>query len=155
MTPHVSVGALEDRFAQFMRLHHTVMRRYFVSVGMFNGHPHMLFHIRRQAGITQKELADHMEISPASVATSVRRLETAGLVERRRDERDGRVMHLFLTAAGEQMDTACAHGRDFMMETLYEGLTAEEKDTLYGLLAKMTANLQTASQMLPEIPKEE
>lgn len=76
----VSAGELEDRLALFMRTHRRAMHRYFQSVGMFNGHPHMLFHLAHSPGLSQKELAQRMEISPASVAISIRRLESAGLI---------------------------------------------------------------------------
>ena len=145
----LDTGMLDDRLALFMRTHHRTMHRYFQSVGMFNGHPHMLFHIAHSPGITQKTLAERLAISPAAVAISVRRLEAAGLAERRRDSRDGRVMHLYLTPAGEAMDAACARGRDFMVGSLYNGFTAAEKQTLYRLLDKMIVNLQIACDTLP------
>lgn len=149
------VGALEDRMALFMRLHHRAMHRYFRSVGMFNGHPHMLFIIRHRPGITQKELAEVMEISPASVAISVRRSEEAGLIRRCRDERDGRVMHLYLTAEGERMDAACARGRDFLIAALYRDFTPEDRRALYALLEKMTNGLIAATADLPGVGDEE
>ncbi len=139
-----SLGAVEDRFAGFMRVHRNTMRRYFHSIGLFNGHPHILFHLRRSPGMTPKALAAAMEISAASVAVSVRRLESAGLVRRETDDRDKRVTHLHLTPAGEAMDAACARGREFLMENLYRGLSPAELDTLYALLGKMTDNLQEA-----------
>lgn len=144
MTRPITLGEVEDRFAQFMRMHRRTMMGYFQRIGMFNGHPHMLFHIRRQPGLTQKALAERMHISPASVAISIRRFESAGLVERRRDDRDGRVVHLYLTLAGEEMDAACAKGRDYMMDTLYQGFSQEEQEALYALLGKMIDNMQTA-----------
>lgn len=146
-----TLGEVEDRLHFFMHQHHRTMRRYFCSIGMFNGHPHMLFHLGRQPGMTQKELAQKLEISPASVAISVRRLEAAGLVRREGDEKDGRITHLYLTPAGQELDAACAHGRDFLIDTTYRGLSEEELDTLYALLGKMTANLQEAENALPQI----
>ena len=145
----VTVGALEDRLSLFMRTHHRTMHRYFQSVGMFNGHPHMLFHIAHCPGISQKELAARMEISPASVAISIRRLESAGLIRRQRDDRDARTLHLYLTPAGAEMDAACARGRDFLMDTLYRGFTPTEQQELYRLLDKMIVNLQVGCETLP------
>lgn len=150
MSNTVTTEELEDRFAGFIRLHRNTMHRYFLSIGMFNGHPHMLFHIRRHPGITQGELATHLEVSAASVAISIRRLESAGLVRRQRDEQDGRVVHLFLTDDGVEMDAACARGRQFMIDSLYRGLTEEEQATLYALLGKLTGNLQEACAGLPQ-----
>lgn len=154
MTEEAFTGELEDRLALFMRVHHRTMHRYFQSVGMFNGHPHMLFHIAHTPGIPQKELAERLEISPPSVAISIRRLETAGLVERRRDSRDGRVIRLFLTPEGEKMDAACARGRSFLMDTMYEGLSPKEQRELYRLLGKMIENLQVACEQLPPQERE-
>ncbi len=144
MPKAVNVEALEDRFALFMRTHRRTMHRYFQSIGLFNGHPIMLFRIRQRPGLTQKELAEEMEISAASVAISVKRMEAAGLIERRRDETDARIIHLYLTPEGQKMDAACGKGRDFMIRTMYRDLTDEEKQTLYSLLEKMTDNLQSA-----------
>ena len=145
----VSSGELEDRLALFMRTHRRAMHRYFQSVGMFNGHPHMLFHLAHTPGISQKELAERMEISPASVAISIRRLESAGLIRRQRDARDARVWHLYLTPQGERMDAACARGRDFMIDTLYRDFTPQEQQELYRLLDKMIVNLQAGCETLP------
>ena len=150
---HPDIGQVEDRLAAFVRQRRRTMQRYFSSIGMFNGHPAMLFHLRRQPGITQKELAGCMEISKACVATSVRRLEAAGLIRREGDPVDGRVTHLYLTPAGEEMDAACARGRDFLIETLYQGLTEEETAALYTALDKMIRNLQAAAATLPEPPQ--
>ncbi len=142
---------VEDRLFGFIRTHRNTMHRYFQSIGMFNGHPHLLVHLRRHPGITQRELAAMHSISPASVTISIKRLEAAGLVRR---EKQGRQMHLYLTDAGVAMDAACARGRDFMIEHLYEGLTEEELTTLYALLGKMTENLQRSCAAM-EVPTKE
>ena len=154
MSKHVDIGQLEDRFAYFVRLRRRAMQRYFQSIGMFNGHPHLLFHIRRQPGITPKELAEHLEIAPATVAVSIKRLEAAELVQRQGDEKDKRVIHLFLTDKGVDKDEACRRGRDFMINTLYKGLTPEEQDTLYDLLGRVSANLQAGYDTLPTVSQE-
>ena len=145
----LTIAQVEDRLAAFMRLRGQTMRRYFFNIGLFNGHPAMLFHIARQPGITQTEIAQRMEISKASVAVSVKRMETAGLLRREADPTDRRVTHLYLTPAGETMDAACARARDFMMDSLYDGLTPEELSTLYTLIGKLQVNLQVAHDKLP------
>jgi MarR family transcriptional regulator for hemolysin len=59
----------------------------------------ILFRLRRQDGLTQRELAEVLEVEPITVGRLVDRLETRGLVERRADPRDRRVWRLHLTAA--------------------------------------------------------
>lgn len=145
----VTLGALEDRCHAFLRAHHRTMKRYFQSIGLRSGNPRLLFHLRRAPGITPKELAAAADIAPPTVTISVRRMEQAGLVRRERDAADGRVCHLYLTAAGEAMDAACARGRDFLIDSVYRGLTDDERDVLYTLLGKMTHNLDVAADTLP------
>lgn len=152
MPEHITTGQVEDRLFRFMRTHRNTMHRYFQSIGMFNGHPHMLIHLRRHPGLTQRQLAETMNISPASVTISIKRLEAAGLVRR---EKQGRQMHLYLTPEGEAMDAACARGRDFMIAHLYQGMTEEEQATLYALLGKMTDNLHRTCAAMDTPTKEE
>ena len=145
----VTLGDLEDRCHAFLRTHHRTMKRYFQSIGLRSGNPRLLFHLRRRPGITPKELAAVAGIATPTVTISVGRMEEAGLVRRERDAADGRVSHLYLTAAGEAMDAACARGRDFLIDSVYRGLSDEEQDVLYALLGRMIHNLDEAAATLP------
>ena len=60
----------------------------------------MLYH---HPGTAQKELAELLEITPAAVSTSVREMENMGLVERRADEHDARLMRLYLSEEANQI----------------------------------------------------
>ncbi|MDA0159056.1 MarR family winged helix-turn-helix transcriptional regulator [Solirubrobacter ginsenosidimutans] len=52
----------------------------------------------RRPGASVNDVAAGLRLQPANVSTTVRSLEARGLVERRRDERDGRVVRLHPTA---------------------------------------------------------
>jgi DNA-binding MarR family transcriptional regulator len=52
-------------------------------------------------GPTVGEVAEYLALRHHSAVGLVDRAEAAGLVERRRDEKDHRVVHLCLTASGE------------------------------------------------------
>lgn len=133
-----------------MHIHRTTLQRYFMSCGMFNGHPRTLFHLRRTPGMTQGELAAALGVAPPTLSVSVRRLEAAGLVERRTDETDARRQRLYLTPAGEDMDRRCAKGRDFLIGAMYADFSDEDMACLDRLLGRMTHNLQEAASTLPE-----
>jgi DNA-binding MarR family transcriptional regulator len=53
-------------------------------------------------GPTVGELADYLVTKHHSVVELIDRAVDAGVVERRRDEQDGRVVHLILTPLGEE-----------------------------------------------------
>jgi len=60
----------------------------------------------RRPGLSVNEAAAELRLAPANVSTALRALEARGLLERRRDPVDGRVVRLHPTAA------ALAHRRE-------------------------------------------
>lgn len=135
---------LDHKLHGFMRRHRQVMQRFFSDCGMFNGHPFMLFLIRRKNGITAAEIAREMEISPASATVSLKRMEAAGLLRREADENDRRVQHLTLTPAGIALDDRCRAGMAFAAEATFRGFTAQEMALLESMLDRMAQNLEEA-----------
>jgi DNA-binding MarR family transcriptional regulator len=63
----------------------------------------LLHLISHKPGLSQKLIADHLGVTTASISTSVRDLETQGIIERESDPQDARVMLLRLAPGGEQI----------------------------------------------------
>jgi DNA-binding MarR family transcriptional regulator len=61
---------------------------------------HLVFH---RPGISQTAVAERLGVTTASISTSVREMEAQGLVERRANPDDARVMLLHLAPLGEQI----------------------------------------------------
>ena len=53
----------------------------------------------RRPGLSVNEAAGELRLAPANVSTALRALEARGLLERRRDPDDGRIVRLHPTAA--------------------------------------------------------
>ena len=53
-------------------------------------------------GASQREIAEHIGIEPPSLVPQLDKLAEEGLLERRRDDRDRRVMRVFVTEAGRR-----------------------------------------------------
>ncbi|WP_234702334.1 MarR family winged helix-turn-helix transcriptional regulator [Clostridioides difficile] len=51
-------------------------------------------------GQSQKELADKRKVKASTTTVMIKRMEKAGLVERKQDEKDQRVSRIFLTDKG-------------------------------------------------------
>ncbi len=151
---HTPQEALDNRLFRFMHTHRNTLQRYFMSCGMFNGHPRTLFLLQHTPGMTQCELAAALDVAPATLSVSVRRMEAAGLVERRPDEHDARRQRLYLTAVGEEMHRRCANGRDFLIDAMYADFSEEDIACLDRLLCRMTHNLQAAASTLPNKQQE-
>ena len=83
-----------------------------------------------------QDIADGLDLTAPTVSVGVRRLEAAGLLERRPDPKDGRAIQTFLTALGQTLhERACAFRRE-KTQRLLTGLTATEGSMLLALLEK-------------------
>jgi len=73
--------------------------------GMTRAQWALLLTLARNPGLSQKEVADLLEVEPISVARLVDRLEANGLIERRPDASDRRIWRLhLLPAAASALD---------------------------------------------------
>lgn len=77
---------------------------------------HLVFH---SPGISQTSVAERLHVTTASISTSVREMEAKGLIERRPNPDDARVLLLHLAPFGEQI-----------FEQLFDGFISTFADLL-------------------------
>ena len=73
------------------------------EVGIQQGQMPILMMVYNNSGCSQKEIAEHMGVTPPTVNVSIQRLEKADIVCRKRDEKDQRVMRVYLTENGQRI----------------------------------------------------
>ena len=113
--------------------------------GLHPGQPRLLEYIRSHPGCTQKEAADELDVTPASAAASLKRLERAGYVVRTPDEKDARRNRLSITKVGlERMEE---HRRRFdaLDQRMFSGMTDSEVAAFRSACEKMFDNLADES----------
>lgn len=90
---------------------------------------------------SQKELADLLHISPATVAASLKSLEKCGYVSRHPDERDNRRNLISITPKGRQsMETS----RSVFLSVdhyMFHGFSEEERRQVFHFHRRMLKNL--------------
>lgn len=101
----------------------------------------VLLTLYRQPGIQQGQLAEFLDVEPITTCRMVDRLESADLVERRRDPRDRRAWQLFLTEAALPLIDHLSAVGDVMAEQATAGLSDEDRTTLVNLLTRVRHNL--------------
>jgi DNA-binding MarR family transcriptional regulator len=79
------------------------LRKELAPLGVTGGQASLLWAIRSSTGVGVRELAEREGVSPPAMSAYVDRLEAAGLVARRRSERDRRRVELQLTEAGARI----------------------------------------------------
>jgi DNA-binding MarR family transcriptional regulator len=100
-----------------------------------------IYHIAQNKKISQKELANKLNITPASVSVIVHRMESEGLLVRLRDEKDGRQVNLSLTEKGQSLVSKVRNSWSEIQEKITIGIHESEKATLLHLLQKVERNL--------------
>ena len=120
-------------------------RGVFAQAGLHPGQPPLLEYIRDHPGCTQKEAADELDVTPASAAASLKRLEKAGLVARQMDSRDARRNRLTLTPEGQEKLEANRRAFDALDKQMLSGLTETEIAAFQKTCEKMFDNLADES----------
>lgn len=101
----------------------------------------MYLESREGAPVSQRELEHYLGVSHTTVKGLLQRLEEKDLVRTAFDSKDGRVKHAYLTARHAKMSKEIAKLVADFEEKLLAGLSAEERETLRGLLERIYANL--------------
>ncbi len=109
--------------------------------GMTRAQWGILIWLERQPGITQKELAELLEVEPITVARLVDRLESRGMVERRPDPRDRRIWRLHLLLSAHLMLRDINRQRAEMTDLVTRGVGDTNLTIMIEALVRMKATL--------------
>lgn len=122
-------------------LHRLRVQNLLADTGVWGSQIPILLHVERNPGCTQTDIAEHLGVSSPSIATSIKRLQKAGMLEKRADEADMRRNHIELTERGH---STVARGRacyDQVVGRMLQGFSDVELDTLACLLLRLEENL--------------
>lgn len=92
-------------------------------------------------GIAPGELAERLGVAAPTVVKSTTRMEAAGLLVRRRDPSDGRLVRLYLTPRARDAREAVERTRDDLEQFATATLTDEERRHLTSALRKIIDQL--------------
>lgn len=93
-------------------------------------------------GLTQKEIAESLQIRPASLTGLVDTLVSKGWTERREDVEDARIKRLYLTEQGNALRLTSLEVSMNIEDILGKGFSDEEKQLLLCWLKKVYRNLE-------------
>jgi DNA-binding MarR family transcriptional regulator len=106
-------------------------------LGLVPAHAGILRVIAISAGLSQRKLARQLGILPSRLVVLVDELESKGLIERRDDPEDRRTHALYLTESGRQAMKEIGEVAQEHDKAICGALTAEEKQQLTALLARI------------------
>lgn len=124
------------------RLTSAKIRRESERSGLRQGYRRIMFHLSHgDDGGTQQDLVRHTKLSAPTVSVSLARMEAEGLVRRRPDENDLRVIRVSLTEKGKQLNQRMQEIFREIEDDIGGELTEDEMNELKGLLFKIRQRL--------------
>jgi MarR family transcriptional regulator, organic hydroperoxide resistance regulator len=133
---------LGQLLAQVCRLAGKRRRLRLERLGLHHAQGMVLFHLWKEDGISQRDLAAALQITPPTASNTLQRMERDGWVERRRDDADQRIVRVYLTAKARDLhEDARASLRDFDRE-MGSALSAAEQAALRKSLLKVQCYLE-------------
>lgn len=101
----------------------------------------VLLNLKMGANATQRELAESVGVTEATLTHHLTAMETAGLLTRRRDPSNRRVQVVEPTAEGEEMFARLREAAVAFDRRLRRGIDAERLVELESLLHQLVANV--------------
>ncbi len=102
----------------------------------------LLAYVLRQEGLTQTELARHLEVERASAGVAIDALEKRGLIERTQHATDRRVWRIMPTAAARALLGGLREVIDEVYAQLFDGFSKGELAQLGEFFERMARNIK-------------
>lgn len=132
------------------RLHRAAIEAQVEKLGIHRSQHFVLMSLSHRNGeLTQTEIANMLDISPAAVTVTLQKLEKAGLIERQTSENDARTKIIRLTEEGKNTVKKTHELFLEVDDTMCAGMTDDELDTLCKSLFHMAENLKAAGHKDP------
>lgn len=100
----------------------------------------------QQNGITQRELAEKLDVKPSSMSELVQKLEHRGFITKTQDKNDKRSFKIFLTEAGSEKIEESKLEKSRFINDVFKDFNETEIDNLSNLLEKLTSSLKLFSE---------
>ena len=119
--------------------------------GLRQGYRRIMYHLSNgDDGGTQQTLVQHTKLSAPTVSVSLSRMEAEGLVRRRPDENDLRVIRVSLTEKGKELNRRMLELLNEIEDDINGGLTEDEIMGLKATLLKIRRRLAERNSPLNE-----
>lgn len=129
---------LEDLPRQLRRIVDEALHEYGLSRTQWR----LLAYVLRQEGLTQTELARHLEIERASAGAAIDALERRGLVKRAQHATDRRVWRIESTPVARSMLGGLREVIDEIYAQLFDGFSEDELTKLGQFFERMARNIK-------------
>jgi len=124
------------------RLHRCAVEKKLKPLNMHRSQ-HMLLMLVSHSpdNISQRDLADKLQITPAAVAMTLKKLEADEYIARRADENDNRVNRIVILPKGEEVVLLSEKSFNTIDDAMFEGISEGELSAFIETMEKINSNL--------------
>jgi len=139
------VKQLEDweLLAQICQAYRSLSDSLMDVVDVRRGQASVLCKLFAEDGVSQSEIAQQLSLQGATVTDMLQRMEEAGLVTRRRDPDDNRLVRVYLTEAGREKEQAIISQFKELENAVFSGFDASEQSLMRQMLNRMLTNMNS------------
>jgi DNA-binding MarR family transcriptional regulator len=113
----------------------------FARHGVYEGQQFVLRQLWREDGLTPGHIARQLGLATPTVTKAATRMEAAGLLRREPHPSDGRLVRLWLTARGRELEQVIGPEMRALTERTLAGFSDRERAELVWALQRMARNL--------------
>ena len=125
------------------REHRKLVEKGISSLGIHPSQHHFLMYLSRNGPSTQNSIAEAMEVSAATVAVSLKKLEKGNYIEKKCSPDDNRSNIIALTQKGEAVVVESKRLFEEVDTRMFQSLKEEEKEQLHSLLSQVIVAMET------------
>lgn len=129
-------------FRRVWRVHGMALDQVTASRGINTSQMKMLGHIFHHEGISQRQLASDLQLSPPSIAVTAKKLEKMGYIHRQMDEKDNRLNILRTTPKGKELLSQTWEAFTDVDIHMFKDFSPEELKQLYSFYERIRDNLE-------------
>jgi DNA-binding MarR family transcriptional regulator len=131
--------------AQVCQAYRVLSDEFMDRIAMHRAQAGLLCQLYVHEGLTQSEIGELLAVQGATITNILQRMEEAGLVTRRRDLDDNRLVRVYLTADGRQRERAITEQFLRLQGAVFEGISEPDRALLRRLLQQMLQNMSMKS----------
>ncbi|MBN2404517.1 MAG: MarR family transcriptional regulator [Coriobacteriia bacterium] len=139
-----------DAFGVFMEFKNTMLlQRRFMQKLLADEETHpaqaaCLHILAHKDGLSQSELAEKLHVSRPTATTMLQKMEASGVIERRPDQQDQRLIRIYLTQSGKSLVTRLEAVFAQLIRAGVGSMTEKDRTELRRLLDILNQNLTLA-----------
>src|SRR5690606_32069146 len=128
--------------ARACQLMQTALTRELGPLDIKSPHLDILINLYRFEAISQQELAHKLLVGRSNISMTLPQMERRGLIERRGDKRDKRVLRLFLTEDGRRVTEDAMRIQTALIDRIMSATPIEDCLAIAGTMERVVGALQ-------------